>query len=296
MLNSQLPWQHRGMTHVSRRSFMTTSIAASTAALSYGRTLKTIGVQLYTVRSIIDAKPLETLKAIEEIGYREVECTQDKLDKIWGDLKQTSLKPVSLHMDTALFTKNQDKLPPALDAAKEKGFEYVVCPYIAPEDRGGVEVIKKLGETLNSAGEKCQKVGLHLCYHNHAFEFQPEGSGNLLDVLMQTADPKLVNLELDIMWSTVAGVNPVSVLKKYGHRVVLMHLKNVAPGVEKRYNEMVPKTAFREVGNGVIDVPAVLRAAAEAGVKHYFVEQDQTPGDPVASLRMSFEYLKKLDY
>jgi sugar phosphate isomerase/epimerase len=101
---------------------------------------------------------------------------------------------------------------------------------------------------------------------------------------------------MDIMWVTVAGADPVSLLKKYGHRVALMHLKNVAPGVEKRYNEMVPKTAFREVGNGVVDVPAVLKAAADAGVKHYFVEQDQTPGDPVASLRMSFEYLKKLDY
>ena len=87
--------------------------------------------------------------------------------------------------------------PPALDEAKEKGFEYVVCPYIAPQDRGGADVMKKLGETLNAAGERCQKAGLHLCYHNHAFEFQPEGSGTLLDVLMQTADPKLVNPSAD---------------------------------------------------------------------------------------------------
>src|SRR5271165_5385588 len=210
MLNSQFPWQHRGMTHVSRRSFMTTSIAASTAALSYGRTLKTIGVQLYTVRSIIDQKPLETLKALDQIGYREAEVIQGNMNKIWPDLKQTALKPVSLHMDTVLFTRNQDKLPPALDEAKEKGFEYVVCPYIAPQDRGGGDVMNKLGETLNSAGERCQKAGLHLCYHNHAFEFQPEGSGTLLDVLMQTTDPALVNLEMDIMWVTVAGADPVS--------------------------------------------------------------------------------------
>jgi hypothetical protein len=46
----------------------------------------------------------------------------------------------------------------------------------------------------------------------------------------------------------------------------------------------------------VVNVAAVLKAAADAGVKHYFVEQDQTPGDPVASLRQSFEYLKKLEY
>jgi len=39
-----------------------------------------------------------------------------------------------------------------------------------------------------------------------------------------------------------------------------------------------------------------LRAAASAGVQHYFVEQDQTPGDPVESLRQSFAYLSKLQY
>jgi sugar phosphate isomerase/epimerase len=221
---------------------------------------------------------------------------QAGLDKVWPAVKQTSLKPVSVHLDTTLFTRQQDKLPAALEDAKERGFEYVVCPYIAPQDRGGVDMMRSLGETLNRAGETCRKSGLQLCYHNHAFEFKPEGNGILLDTLLQTADAKLVGLELDIMWSTVAGVNPVSILNKYGDRVMLMHLKNVAPGVEKRYNEQVPRTAFREVGNGVVDIPAVLKAAANAGVKHYFVEQDQTPGDPIASLRLSYDYLAKLNY
>jgi sugar phosphate isomerase/epimerase len=280
------------MTHINRRLFLASSFATACA-----RTLKTVGVQLYTVRSVLPETPLETLQALDQIGYREAEVVQAGIEKIWPALKQTSLKPVSLHIDTALFMREQDKLPAALNDAKERGFEYVVCPYIAPQDRGGADVMRKLGETLNKAGETCLKTGLHLAYHNHAFEFQPqENGGNLLDVLMQTADAKLVSLELDVMWSTVAGVDPVSVLKRYGNRVAMVHLKDVAPGVEKRYNEGIPRNAFREVGNGVVDVAAVLKAAADAGVKHYFVEQDQTPGDPVVSLRQSFEYLKKLDY
>jgi len=278
---------------MNRRSFLA-ALAAASAPASWARTLKVIGVQLYTVRSILPEKPLDTLRALEQIGYREAECTAGGLDKIWPALKQTALKPISLHLDTALFTRQQDKLPAALDDAKQRGLEFVVCPYIAPADRGGVDMIRKLGETLNQAGEICKKTDLRLCYHNHAFEFQPSGDGILLDVLMQTADPKLVSLELDIMWSTVAGVDPVGVLKKYSGRVALMHLKNVAPGLEKRYNEQVPKSAFREVGNGVIDIPAVLKAGEAAGVEHYFVEQDQTTGDPIDSLRQSFEYLEKV--
>jgi sugar phosphate isomerase/epimerase len=234
------------------------------------------------------------LKALDEIGYREAEVVARDMDKIWPSLKQTRLKPVSVHLDTALFMKDKDKLPAALDDAAKRGFQYVVCPYIAPADRGGVDVIKRLAATLSEAGERCRKAGLTLAYHNHAFEFEPvAGMGNLLDVLMAESDKKLVTLELDIMWAQVGGVGPIAVLQKYPGRIPLMHVKNVAK-IPTQYNEKVPKEAFKEAGNGVIDIPAVLKAAGKAGVKHYFVEQDQTPGDPIASLRESFEYLQKV--
>ena len=77
---------------------------------------------------------------------------------------------------------------------------------------------------------------------------------------------------------------------------LLLHLKDKAEGTPVMYKESVPRTAFKEVGNGVVDWPKVLRAAAAAKVAHYFVEQDQTPGDPVESLRQSFAYLSKLTY
>ena len=253
-------------------------------------------MQLYTVRGVLPEKPAETLRALADIGYREAELVGATMAKIWPSLKQTPLKPVSVHLDTALFTRDQGKLPAALDDAKQRGLEYAVCPYIAPADRGGIEVIRKLGETLNKAGEICRKAGMKLCYHNPAFEFEPAAGGTLLDELMRVTDAKLVGLELDIMWAQVAGVPPVKVLEKYGKRIWLLHLKNVAPGVPKQYHEMVEKSAFREVGNGVIDIPAVLKAAAKSGVKHYFVEQDQVPGDPVDSLRQGFEYLSKLKF
>ena len=85
-------------------------------------------------------------------------------------------------------------------------------------------------------------------------------------------------------------------LKQHAGRVPLLHLKNKAEGTEVRFNEGVPHAAFKEVGTGAIDIPAVLRAAQAAGVKHYFVEQDRTPGNPIDSLRQSYEYLSKLKF
>jgi len=63
-----------------------------------------------------------------------------------------------------------------------------------------------------------------------------------------------------------------------------------------RFSRYVPRTAFKEAGNGVLDWPKVFQAAAKAGVAHYFVEQDQTPGDPIESLKQSYGYLSKLTY
>ncbi len=48
---------------------------------------------------------------------------------------------------------------------------------------------------------------------------------------------------------------------------------------------------FLEVGAGSIDWSKVLKAAARAGVQHYYVEQDYTPGDPIESLKKSYAYV-----
>ena len=280
---------------ITRRSLLAS--AALTLPSLEAKTLKTFGAQLYTLRSIINEKPLETLQALEAQGYSEVELVRGNMDKIWGSLKQTKLKPISLHLDTSYFFKDIDKLNPALDDAKAKGLQYVVCPYIATADRGGVDVIKRLAETLNKTGERVKAAGMKLCYHNHAFEFEPVAgtSERLIDVFMKNADKNLVALEFDIMWSQVGGVPPVEMFEKYKGRIPLVHLKNVTK-MAAQYNERVPKEAFQSVGTGVIDIAAVLRAAKAAGTKHFFVEQDQTPGNPLDSLKQSHDYLKKLSF
>ena len=115
-------------------------------------------------------------------------------------------------------------------------------------------------------------------------------------VLVDNTDKKLVGLELDVFWVSVAGHDPVEILQKLTGRVPLVHLKDKASGTAVMYKESVPRTAFQEVGHGVLDWPKVLRAAEAAEVEHYFVEQDQTPGDPLESLRQSFGYLSKLQF
>jgi len=283
---------------VSRREILQAgSAAALLGATARAKQLQSVGVQLYTVRRILPQKPDETLRAIEAIGYREVEATYTGLDKIWPALKATSLKPVSIHLDTSVVLPGkEDELARAIDQVKEHGFSYAVYPYVMPAQRGGPDKIKALAEKLNTIGEKCKAAGLTFCYHNHAFEFEPMNGTTPFQVMMDTFEKDLVGLEMDCFWVSVAGHDPVQLLEKLHGRVHLLHLKDKAKGTPVRYNESVPASTFKEVGNGVIDWPAVLKAAEPAGVKHFFVEQDATPGDPLDSLRQSYAYISKLDF
>jgi sugar phosphate isomerase/epimerase len=283
---------------VSRRGFLQAgSLAAALTTRAGAKQLSTIGVQLYTVRTVLPEKPAETLRAIEAIGYREVEATQAGLDKIWPALQATKLKPVSVHIDSKIVTQgSNEELSRAIDDFKKRGFSYVVFPYLPPAERGGLDVIKKVAAKLNAAGEKCRAAGLHFAYHNHAFEFEPMGGKMPFDVFLEDTDPKLVGLEMDVFWVSVAGHDPAELLAKLKGRVPLVHLKDKAADTPVRFNESVPRTTFKEVGNGTLDWPKVLRAADAAGVQHYFVEQDQTPGDPIESLRQSFAFISKVNY
>ena len=92
------------------------ALAAGSLSLQ-AKKLKKIGCQLYTLRSVIDANPKAIFDQLDGAGYDEVEAVRGNLPKIWDALKASKLKPVSLHIDTQLFTVQQDKLGAALDDA-----------------------------------------------------------------------------------------------------------------------------------------------------------------------------------
>jgi sugar phosphate isomerase/epimerase len=284
---------------LSRRQFLQYAPAAAVLAQSRlsANQLRNIGVQLYTVRSILPKQPAETLKAIRDIGYREIEATYAGLDRIWQTVESSGLKPVSIHLDNTLMNAGkEDELARAIDQVKKWGFAFAVFPYLPPAERGGLEKIRVLTDKLNRAGEKCRAAGLRFCYHNHAFEFEPMEGTTGFQVMMDSLDKNLCGFELDCFWVSVAGHDPAALLRELSGRVPLVHLKDKPAGTPVMYKESVDRSAFKEVGNGSLDWKAVLRAAAAAKVEHYFVEQDQTPGDPVESLQQSFGFLSKLEY
>jgi len=263
-----------------------------------------LGAQLYTLRSVIADDPAGILKSLAAIGYVEAEVLQSNYAKYRPMILDAGLAPKAMHLSSELITSgaanDEDGKPLSLDGAIEQAaadkIAYLVMPYLREEDRGtDLDHYKALAEKLSAAGEKCAAAGIGFAYHNHAFEFEPMGDATPLAALVDGTDPGLMKLELDVFWVSVAGADPAALIAEQADRVRLVHLKDKAPDYPQQYKEGAPPEAFREVGSGSINFPAVLRACTAAGVEHYVVEQDQTPGDPIDSLRQSYDYLRSVE-
>lgn len=290
---------------LTRRQVAAWPLAGALLQAAAAKTKKALGFQLYTLRTVMSPdKARASLKAVAEIGYREIETLRAMHGLVLPLCKEFGLKPVSGHYETGLVTGNEKAWFPqgkpmtwdkAIEDAKAAGLKFMVIPYMRPDERGP-EMFKKVAEDLNRAGEQVNKAGMRLIYHNHAFEFGP-GPGGVrpIDVLLQT-DAKNVGIELDVFWVAVAGEDPLAWMKKLKGRMPVLHLKDRAPGTPKQFAENVSPAAFREVGNGTLDFKAILKLAPSVGVEHYHVEQDQTAGDPVDALRASFQHLAEIGF
>jgi sugar phosphate isomerase/epimerase len=262
-----------------------------------------LGVQLYTVRDQL--KDLDTtLGAIKAAGFDEVETLRPILPQLPPLLKKHGLTAPSGHFDAALVLDVAEmwkKMVPAgytldkaFDEAKAAGIQYFVVAYLGADDRKSLDDYKRHAAKMNEAARRCKAAGLQFAYHHHSFEFVKYGNETGWDVLKTQTDKDLVALEVDVFWLAAAGLDPAATIRELGPRVKLVHLKDRAAGPPELDEGKVQKTAFKEVGAGAIDMPAVLRACKEVGVAHYFVEQDQTPGNPLDSLKKSVAYLRSL--
>ncbi len=293
---------------LSRRLLMKLSGLAAISSFAKGSIAP--GVQLYTVRNEVLREPLATLRAIAKIGYRDVEMLRSQVKTLAPLLNEVSLTPVSLHFETPLLTGNwtawQHADMPPIEAgvtfedcvllARDHGFRYIVFNYLSPEERLGLDSYRSLADKLNRAAQKADATGLQFCYHNHDFEFEPKPGGRPIDVLLKYLDPKLIRLEVDAFWVSMAGVNAAQFLREHADRVELVHLKDRAKGTPVHYDiATVPNETYRELGSGDLPLRDILDAISHTNARHVFVEQDFSK-DPIESLRQSYAYLKQSQF
>lgn len=251
--------------------------------------LQKIGLQLYTVRQAMEKDLEGTLAKVASIGYKEVEFAgyfNRTPDQIKTTLKNNGLTAPSAHTSLPVI-RDKAKWQETIATAQSIGHKYLILAYLMPNERTSFDDYKKLTEVLNQAGADCKKAGIQFGYHNHDFEFQVMDGQMPYDYMLKNTDAKLVKMELDLYWITKAKQSWEKYFGMYPGRFELVHVKDM---------DKTPKEFFTEVGRGSIDFKPIFAQSKKAGIKHYFVEQDQTPGSPFDSIQISYDYLSKLKY
>jgi sugar phosphate isomerase/epimerase len=299
--------------HTTRRDFLKTAslysagILAAPALPSFLPPAgQVFGLQLYTVRDFMAKDPEGTLARVARIGYNSLEgATYNSGDeKFYGmDARTfaTMLKKNGLVMRSCHYRYGEDSQgatltngvfkgtilhdwDKAVEDAHALGLQYMICAWLSEPERGSLDHYKKMAADFNIAGEKCKKAGIQFCHHNHDFEFAAQGGKYPYDILLSETDPKLVKMELDLYWATKAGQDPVKLFEAHPGRFPLWHLKDM---------DATPQHNFTEVGHGTIDFKRIFAHKAVAGMKYWFVEQDQCPGSPFDSITKSINYIKQ---
>jgi sugar phosphate isomerase/epimerase len=280
---------------ISRRDFLKTgALALSLPLLSkvdaFGKPIKNIGLQLYTLRDEL-GKDLEgVLQKVAGIGYKEVETFGYSEGKFFGKTPgefRTILSGLGLSSPSGHYMPNNLKQDwsQAVEHAAQLGQKYMMCAFLFPQDRQTIDDYKKLCDTLNQAGEVSRKAGIQFGYHNHDFEFQTLDGEIPYNVMLKGTDPNLVKMELDLYWAAHAGKDPVELFKQNPGRFPLVHLKDMAK---------TPEREFAEVGTGSINFQRILDARKIAGIQHYFVEQDVCKNPPLTAIATSYKNVSKL--
>ncbi|WP_438435008.1 sugar phosphate isomerase/epimerase family protein [Gorillibacterium sp. sgz500922] len=244
-----------------------------------------IGLQLYTLREDTERDMAGTLRRVAALGYESVEFAGYgglPAPQLRAVLAEAGLTAVSAHVP---YDRLLNQLEEELFYAKELGLSYLIFPWVEADRIRSEAGLDELIGNLIAIGEQIRKAGLGFCYHNHEFELETVGGELILDRIYRKTDPALLQAELDLFWLKKAGIDPKHYLLSYTGRVRIVHLKDMEAGDEG---------FFAEVGHGIMDIPALLEAAAEAGVKHLLVEQDICRRSPWESIELSIGYLRQL--
>jgi len=254
-----------------------------------------VGLQLYSLREQFSKDVPRTLDIVRGFGIQYVELAGTyglSAERFKQELDSRGLKAVSGHFAYEQF---RDHIEDVARDAQSLGLQYAGCAWIPHDGPFDEKTCREAIAVFNNAGAALAKHGLKFFYHVHGYEFQPIGSSTLFELLMTETRPEFVHYQMDVFWIVHPGQDPVKLLDKYAKRWELMHVKDMKKGTPTGL--LTGNTAVTNdvvVGTGMMDWPAILKAAGRAGIKWYFIE-DESPTS-VEQIPQSLRYLEQVKF
>lgn len=224
--------------------------------------LKEVGLQLYSLHEYTEKDFCGTVEKVAQMGYKGVEFAGYgglKPEQVVKLLKDNGLTAYGSHIGG--LPKTDAELDAEIEMNLAVGSKYLICPWQDMETRDDA---LRFAEVMNRTADRLRPHGLRLGYHNHDFEFKVDQGEILLDTVLQNVAED-VFVEFDVFWVAYAGHDPLRFIKKYAGRQPLMHLKELA----------ADRKANVEIGAGILDFDAIIRAGMDAGVERFIIEQEE---------------------
>ena len=255
----------------------------------------------------------KVLEYVAKLGVREIELSKVPVNRDTMPEIEALCKELGLHacaMNAGFNPDGQLNVTENLDEiagyANRLNCGYVRIGSLPNWAYGKQEAHLKYAEKLEEYGKRFAAHGIKFYHHHHEYEFQRYGGKYGLEILMEATSPQYVGFEMDTHWLQYAGQDPVLWIKRMKGRADLVHLKDyriVMPpegvsGAEKSIKELRKKIVqFAEIGTGALDMPGIINACIETGVKYMPIEQD-TSYDlcPYESIRISVENIRKMGF
>lgn len=252
-----------------------------------------LGLQLWSLREYLPKDLKGTIQKIRDLGFRDVEAAglwKHTVSEQRAALDAAGLRCQSAHMG---FERLRDDMRGAIAEAKALGAAWIVCPWIPHKDDTFTrEDALKSAEAFNKFASAGKDAGLQFAYHCHGYEFVPSPEGTLFDTLAGATDASSVMFQIDVFHALLGGGDPAQLIAKYASRVASLHLKDLKKGFPITVGRATaPPEADVPVGTGQVDMPAVLKAAANGGTKLYYIEDESA--DPWQHIPQSLKYLQE---
>lgn len=248
-----------------------------------------LAAQLYTLRDHLKTPEdfAASMRKVSEIGYRAVQISgigpiSDEIVKQVAD--SNGLTICNTHANFDLLRQDPDSV-----IAQHRLWE---CRHVAVgsmpnqyrEDEAGY---RRFVADAVAVGRRLADSGMSFSYHNHSFEFVRFGNRSGLEIIFEESDPRYLMAEIDTYWVQHGGDDPVAWIRCMKDRMPIVHFKDMS-----READSTPY--MTEVGEGILDWPAIIEACRDIGVEWAAVEQDICRRDPFESLAISHRNLVNL--
>lgn len=233
----------------------------------------TIGLASYTLRKYSVSQLIDICKRlnIKDIALKNFHLPLDATDsEIQATISKFKEAGLNIYGGGVIYMKNEAEVKNAFRYAKAAGMKMII----------GVP-----NHDLLPLVEKYVKENdIKLAIHNH-------GPGDEVYPTPATVYDKIVNLDkriglcIDIGHVVRLGMNPIEAIKKYGHRMYDMHLKDV--------DGTVAKSESIQIGRGVIDIPKLMKALKDVNYQGIMsIEYEKDAENAEGGLAESVGYVR----